>query len=412
MDSQFSIVPGWSWVIALIFGAAIGSFLNVVIYRLPRGLSLSNPPKSFCPICKHSLGVPDLFPLFSYLLARGKCRYCHTPFSSRYFWVELLNGSLWAVIWHQFMFVQYDPLRTGFYCLTTAALVSVFFIDWELYIIPDELNAFLLLFGIVYQVLNKTPLVGVMGALMGWGMLTGIAMFGRVLFGKDAMGHGDIKMMRGVGALLGGPMLCVNMVIAVVAGLVFGIAMLVIASRQATADAAVAVVESTEPVEGGEGTGEQPTPVLAAEEEELAPESIGSLIIHGAWYLFCLDIVGIFAPGIYKWIGENPSEELIEDDNWKPSLTTIPFGPYLAVGAVVCMLFAPQIEKGLSNYWKTVTHAASLEHSGSKGFVEIEPNRLNCRAGYSIGSAMSGAGWVASDSRCDVTGGSQWNKKI
>jgi leader peptidase (prepilin peptidase)/N-methyltransferase len=413
MDSQFSMVPGWSWVIALIFGAAIGSFLNVVVYRLPRGLSLSNPPKSFCPICKHSLGVADLFPLFSYLLAGGKCRYCHTPFSSRYFWVELLNGSLWAVIWHQFMFVQYDPLRAGFYCLTTAVLVAVFFIDWELYIIPDELNGFLLLFGLAYQFFNKTPMVGVTGALIGWGMLTGIALFGRVLFGKDAMGHGDIKMMRGVGALLGGPMLCANMIIAVVAGLVFGVAMLVIASRQAKSEPAAAVPVAESSAEIGDST-EATSQVAApqAAEEDLPPETIGSLLIHGAWYLFCLDIVGIFAPGIYKWIGENPSEELIEDDGWKPSLTTIPFGPYLAVGAVVCMLFATPIEKGLSNYWKTVTHATSMRNSGSRGFVENRLNRLNCPAGYSYGSARNDSEIDTDVRLCYAKGGNLWNETI
>ena len=353
------MLPNWIWVFGLLFGATIGSFLNVVIYRLPRGLSLSNPPKSFCPNCKHSLGFLDLFPLFSYLLSGGKCRYCKQSFSSRYFWVELLNGSLWAVIFYQFLIVTYAPLTVVFYCLMTAALVSVFFIDWELYIIPDELNAFLLLFGVAYQVLNKTPMVALIGALLGWGILWGIAMFGRVLFGKDAMGHGDIKMMRGVGALLGPAMLCANMLIAVVAGLVVGLAMLAVASRIKPAEAEGAAPE---------------------EEEDIPPETIGSLVIHGVWYLFCMDIVGLFAPSIYKWIGETPSEEFVEDDGWKPSLTTIPFGPYLAIGAVICMLFAGPIQKGLDNYLKSVTRSASNSRTLNKAFVGISANRLNCAA--------------------------------
>ena len=362
MNSQLSIVPSWVWVIGLLFGATIGSFLNVVIYRLPRGLSLSNPPKSFCPNCKHSLGFLDLFPLFSYLFSGGKCRYCKQSFSSRYFWVELINGSLWAVIWWQFLIVSYDPLRTVFYCLTTAALVSVFFIDWELYIIPDELNATLLVFGVAYQVFNKTPMIALSGAFLGWLMLWGIALFGRVLFGKDAMGHGDIKMMRGVGALLGPPLLCMNMGIAVVAGLVIGIAMLGVAAMKQKA------------------SGDNASSASEGEEEFLPPETIGSLLIHGVWYLLCLDIVGLFVPSIYKLIGETPSEELVEDDDWKPSLTTIPFGPYLAIGAVICMLFASPIEKGLTNYWKTVTHGTALGPSVSKPFVVMGLNRLNCAA--------------------------------
>ncbi len=335
------------------FGATIGSFLNVVIYRLPRGLSLSNPPKSFCPVCKHSLGFLDLFPLFSYLFSGGKCRYCHKSFSSRYFWVELLNGCLWAVIWYQFLIVTTDPLRAGFYAITTAALVAVIFIDWELYIIPDQLNATLLVFGIAYHAFDKSLPIALWGALWGWGLLWGIALFGRVLFRKDAMGHGDIKMMRGVGALLGPGLLVANLGIAVVSGLVIGIAMLALAPKAKSEEA---------PSDD--------------EEEFLPPESIGSLFIHGAWYLACLDIAGIYAPGIYKWIGETSSEENVDDDDWKPSLTTIPFGPYLAIGAVICMLFASPIEKALNEYWQKVTHPVTFATPQSDRFVGNAENRL------------------------------------
>lgn len=316
-------------------GATIGSFLNVVIYRLPRGISLSNPPKSFCPNCKHPLGFFDLFPLFSFLASGAKCRYCAQPVSSRYFWVELLNGSLWAVIWWQYLIVSFEPVRAGFYAITTAALVAVIFIDWELYIIPDELNATLLLFGIAFHAFDKSLMIALSGALLGWGLLWGIALFGRVLFRKDAMGHGDIKMMRGVGAVLGPQLLCANMAIAVVAGLVIGVALMVIASKS----------QSEPPAQG--------------DDEVYVPESIGSLFLHGGWYLLCLDIVGIFVPSIYKAIGETPSEENIEDDDWKPSLTTIPFGPYLAIGAIVCMLFSAGINQGIANYLRSMGRQAT-----------------------------------------------------
>jgi len=348
------MAPSWSWIIGLLLGATIGSFLNVVIYRLPRGLSLSNPPKSFCPNCKHSLGFPDLFPLFSYLASGRKCRYCGQPVSSRYFWVELLNGALWAGIWWQFLIVSNDPIRAGFYALMSAALVAVIFIDWELYIIPDELNATLLVFGVAYHLFDKTPIVALSGALLGWGLLWGIAFLGRLLFRKDAMGHGDIKMMRGVGALLGPGLLVANLAIAVVAGLVIGLALIAIASR-----------------------GQSEQSASDAEEEFPPPESIGSLLIHGVWYLTCLDIIGIFVPNIYKWIGENPSEEHVEDDDWKPSLTTIPFGPYLAIGAILCMLFAAPIEKAMSDYLKKMTHPTALAVPRAKGYVVNGSKGLN-----------------------------------
>jgi len=361
------MVPSWSWVIGLMFGATIGSFLNVVIYRLPRGMSLNNPSKSFCPNCKHSLGVPDLFPLFSWLFSRGKCRYCAQPISSRYFWVELLNGSLWAIVWWQYILVSYDPLRAAFYALTTAALVAVIFIDWELYIIPDELNAVLLLFGVAFHGFDKSLPIALTGYLLGWGLLWGIALFGRVLFRKDAMGHGDIKMMRGVGALLGPALLFANLGIAVVAGLVIGLTMLGIASRQKVE----AAPEETE--------------------EEYVPESIVSLLIHGAWYILCLDIVGIFVPSIYKWIGETPSEENFEDDDWKPSLTTIPFGPYLAIGAIICMLFSAPINKAISNYLQTISpRPSAMLTPGAKGYDGILANGLN---------------WIP-------LGGIDWNEKM
>ncbi len=329
------MAPSWTWVIGLLFGAMIGSFLNVVIYRLPRGLSLISPSKSFCPNCKHSLGVPDLFPLFSYLFSGGKCRYCKQSFSSRYFWVELLNGALWAAIWWQYVIVSFEPLKAGFYALTTAALVAIIFIDWELYIIPDQLNATLLIFGIAYHAFDKSLMVALWGALLGWAILWGIALMGRVMFRKDAMGHGDIKMMRGVGALIGPTMLAANMAIAVVAGLVIGVAMLIVASRMKQ---------------------EEPEVETEADDEFAGPESIGSLFVHGGWYLTCLDIVAIPFPKIYKWIGEEGTEETIEDDDWKPSLTTIPFGPYLAIGAIACMLFAAPINKGVDTYINSITH--------------------------------------------------------
>ncbi len=339
------MAPGWSWVIGLMIGAAIGSFLNVVIYRVPRGISLSNPPKSFCPNCKHSLGFPDLFPLFSYLASRGKCRYCSQPVASRYFWVELINGSLWALIWWQFVIVDFQPLRAAFYAFMSAALVAVIFIDWELYIIPDELNATLLVLGAAYHLFDKTPMTALYGALLGWGLLWGIALFGRVLFRKDAMGHGDIKMMRGVGALLGPGLLLANLMIAVVSGLVVGLLLLGISSF------------------GKNRAGEE-----AEDEGELEPpESIPSLLLHGAWYLFCMDIVGVFVPAVYKWIGESPSEENVEDEDWKPSLTTIPFGPYLAAGAILCMLFAAPINKAGLDYLQKLSHPTAMVGPSERG---------------------------------------------
>ena len=329
--------PEWTWIVGFIIGASIGSFLNVVIYRVPIKKSLYNPANSFCPNCGTTLGARDLIPLLSWLIARGRCRYCEaqglpvTKISSRYFWVELITGSIWAGLWWQYFVVNGANWVVGVcYALASAAAVSLTFIDFEFFIIPDEINAFLLVVGLVMGALVHDMRTALIGAFVGWAILWGCAFLARVLFGKDGMGHGDIKMMRGMGALLGPILTCASMGIAVIAGLIFGIVGIIVASRQPK-------------VEG------------EAELPYMEPESIGSLLKLGAFYLVCGDVFAIFFPRIYTWIGEKETEVLPEDDDWKPSLTTIPFGPYLAIGCVVCMLFGSRIESGIRDYWRSRT---------------------------------------------------------
>ena len=136
------------WIaIASVYGLAIGSFLNVVIWRLPRGGSLINPVWSYCPSCEHRLGTPDLVPVFSFLALRARCRYCRQPISWRYPSIELLTGLLFAAVAWRFG----GTWDTIFYCLLTAALICVFFIDLEHYIIPDELNIAIALIGFAHN---------------------------------------------------------------------------------------------------------------------------------------------------------------------------------------------------------------------------------------------------------------------
>lgn len=333
--------PDWTWIVGLMIGATIGSFLNVVIYRMPRLMSLGNPKHSFCPNCKHQLGPADLIPLFSWLLSGGKCRHCGNKVPSRYFWVELVNGSLWAGIWYRFFCA--DP--TGhewalgiFFMLATAALVAIIFIDGEHFIIPDEINAFLLALGLGYAFYSHDWKLFLYGYLMGWGIIFGIAFLGRIAFGKDAMGHGDIKMMRGVGALLGPILTVFDVGIAVVTGLVFGLLFIAI---QATRDKKA--VQAQAQRQGGEGECDPSKAESEEEEEEYQPEPIKDLFILGITYLLCFDVIAIWFPGLYKKMGYPVEDISVEDDDWEPSLTTIPFGPYLAIGAIVCMLLRAEL---------------------------------------------------------------------
>ncbi|AIE85768.1 prepilin peptidase [Fimbriimonas ginsengisoli] len=334
------LFPAWTCVMGFILGAFVGSFLNMAIYRLPRGKSFFNPSRSFCPNCEHALGAPDLFPILSWLLARGRCRYCDQRIASRYLWVEVLTGSLFAGVWFKYLTETYDPLRAGFSAIMIACLIAVIYIDWELYIIPDELNAAILVTAIAFQALQGNLHGALVGGLTGWGILFGIVLLGRLAFGKDAMGDGDVKMMRGVGAFLGPWLTVGNMAIAVVVGLIGGIAGILIANRS-------------------KGSGEAEA---ANDDDEPMPEAtpVPLVLLAGIWYLLCLDVLALFIPPLNKWVHRYfPEESVEEEDDWKPGATTIPFGPYLAAGALICILFGAPIESGLKRYFHVAPDVSS-----------------------------------------------------
>jgi len=356
-------LPDWTVILGFFLGTVAGSFLNMVIYRLPRGISFWNPSHSICPICKHKLDWIDLMPLFSWLSTRGKCRYCAARIPVRYFLVELLCGALFVGIWWQYLCAADKPLQAVAYLAVAACLVAVIFIDAELFIIPDELNALILILGLAYGLASKDITPSLLGALTGWGLLWGITLLGRLAFGKDAMGHGDIKLMRGLGALLGPAMTAVSLVMAVFVGLIVGVA-LIVAQRGKVAPAEVVSEADTTTMPAPVTVGDTPTAALtteqspgsasdlAAEPTEIPPESIGSIFKFGVWYLLCLDVVGVFVPGIYKLIGEQiPDAASEEIDDWKPTVTTIPFGPYLAAGCLVCMIFSGAVQHGIDGYF-------------------------------------------------------------
>ena len=145
------MLSAWVWLlVAGLYGLAIGSFLNVVIWRLPRGQSVNTPTWSYCPNCEHRLGTLDLFPVLSFLTLGAKCRYCREPISWRYPGVEMLTGALFAVVaWYDWQASGqwYDAV---FHCVFAAILLCVFFIDLEHFIIPDGLSVLAALLGLVH----------------------------------------------------------------------------------------------------------------------------------------------------------------------------------------------------------------------------------------------------------------------
>ncbi|MBV9852447.1 MAG: prepilin peptidase [Armatimonadetes bacterium] len=138
--------------VAALFGLNVGSFLNVVIWRLPRGGSLSDPTWSYCPQCKHRLGALDLAPVLSFLALRARCRYCRSPISWRYPAIEMLTGLLFAAVAWRFAGAEDFSAAADifFECLFLATLICVFFIDLEHFVIPDGLNVLGLLIGLAH----------------------------------------------------------------------------------------------------------------------------------------------------------------------------------------------------------------------------------------------------------------------
>jgi leader peptidase (prepilin peptidase)/N-methyltransferase len=126
----------WSFTV-FVFGCIMGSFLNVCIYRMPRGESLVSPP-SHCPHCNYSIPWYLNIPLFTWLFLRGRCAHCRAPISARYFWVELLTGVAFLGSW--LAVGRYSPALALAYCLILSGLIVATFIDLEHFIIPDEIT--------------------------------------------------------------------------------------------------------------------------------------------------------------------------------------------------------------------------------------------------------------------------------
>jgi leader peptidase (prepilin peptidase)/N-methyltransferase len=122
-------------IMAFVLGAAIGSFLNVCIYRLPLDLSVNEPKRSFCPVCKHSIPWYQNIPLISWLTLRGRCAHCGTKIAFRYFGVELLTALLFLCVWRVFP----PPMAVAYWVFVSLIVVATF-IDFEHFIIPDQIT--------------------------------------------------------------------------------------------------------------------------------------------------------------------------------------------------------------------------------------------------------------------------------
>jgi len=202
-------------ILSFVLGTVAGSFLNVCIYRIPARQSIISPP-SHCPSCDTRLTARDLVPLFSYILLRGKCRYCGTPVSLQYPGVELVTGILFVAAIRRFGLTLDALAAAVFFSL----LVVVSVIDIRHRIIPNGIVLTGLISGIPLNFLSREAAYdGLVGFLLGGGILLLVAVLSR-----GGMGGGDIKLAAMAGIYLGWQQTLLMLLLSFLLGSVVGVA--------------------------------------------------------------------------------------------------------------------------------------------------------------------------------------------
>lgn len=216
---------------SFVLGGTVGSFLNVCVYRLPKGQSVVKP-RSRCPKCEEPIAWYDNIPILSWLLLGAKCRNCSEPISWQYPLVEAITGLLFALTYLRFGFAVATPV----YMLLGASLVLVTFVDLTDWTIPNEVTlpgipigvaCALLAMGVPNSGLQlDNPLMAIAGLILGGGILYGLDKASLVFLGKRGMGFGDVKLMAMLGAFFGPWGALLNIVVASFIGAAVGLAMI------------------------------------------------------------------------------------------------------------------------------------------------------------------------------------------
>jgi len=246
----FLLDPATAAIVAAVVGLCVGSFLNVVVHRLPKMMERSwqrecaelagHPPeeasrynlvvpRSACPACGHRITAAENIPVVSWLALRGKCSACGAAISPRYPLVELLGGVVAAgAIW------KFGPTWQGIAaCAFLWALLALTFIDFDTQLLPDDLTLPLLWGGLLANLYGLfVPLPeAVIGAIAGYLVLWSIYWLFKLIRGKEGMGHGDFKLLAALGAWLGWKMLPLIVLASSVVGALIGIGLVVLKGR-------------------------------------------------------------------------------------------------------------------------------------------------------------------------------------
>jgi leader peptidase (prepilin peptidase)/N-methyltransferase len=237
-------------VSAFVFGLCFGSFLNVCIYRLPRELSVSNPPRSFCPHCEKQIASYDNIPVLSWLILGGRCRSCKAAISPRYLAIEVLTGVLFLAC-----YLQFGLTLAGLkYCVFAFLLLGLIFTDAETKLLPDALTLPGIALGLAFslfvpvndlasQFLSNaltipvsanisSPLLSLVdalaGAAVGASFIYGVGEIYLRARGIEGMGFGDVKLMGMIGAFLGVKLTIFTIFTASIAGSLFGVSTMLV----------------------------------------------------------------------------------------------------------------------------------------------------------------------------------------
>ena len=232
-------------VFSTLFGLMVGSFLNVVIHRLPKMMEREwnnnicefqgqeipaqtkytlVTPRSACPNCGHQITAFENFPIISWLMLGGKCKGCKTNISARYPLVEALTGTLIGLVAHQYGYTG----TTVFAFIFVFALIALTFIDFDTQLLPDDITLPLLWLGLVFNLNGGFTDIksAVVGAIAGYLILWSVYWLFKIVTGKEGMGYGDFKLLAAIGAWFGWQMLPAVILLSSVVGAVLGIGLM------------------------------------------------------------------------------------------------------------------------------------------------------------------------------------------
>jgi len=219
-DQLFQAYPSLLAAVLFILGLLLGSFLNVVALRVPQGQSVVRPP-SHCPSCKHRLHGLDLIPVVSYLWLRGRCRYCHAPFSARYAVYELITALAFGLCGYRFG-IQSELLVA---LLLVSVLVVIIQTDLDSMIIPDRVVFFGIGVAIIMRLfIHPLPWWNYGAAFfLGGGILFAIGWLSLILLRKEGMGGGDVKLFAFIGLIVGIKLIVLSLFVASLLGTLYGL---------------------------------------------------------------------------------------------------------------------------------------------------------------------------------------------